>query len=161
MSKYKCRYNKKHKFDSEEAQLEHESRCPDKKKRTDSKECPFSNIHIIPIKLYENHIKRCKFQPKTVKKEEPKNDNDNSNNQNSLGITNKNDNNKKNEVNNSEFWGDELDTNENRNDDSNKIVVFNLMEKITMTMYLKRKILFLSSAIYNPKNYITEFLLFY
>ena len=124
MPKKECRYNKKHKFDSEEAQLEHESRCPDKKKRTDLKECPFSNRHIVTTKQYENHIKKCKFRPKTVKKEEPKNDNENSNNHNNPGNTNNNDNNK-NEVNNSEFWGDELDTNENRNNESNKIIVFN------------------------------------
>ena len=124
MPKKECRYNKKHKFDSEEAQLEHESRFPNKMKRTDLKECPFSNRHIVTTKQYENHIKKCKFRPKTVKKEEPKNDNENSNNQNNPGITKNNDNNK-NEVNNSEFWGDELDTNENRNDESNKITVFN------------------------------------
>ena len=72
MPKKECRYNKKHKFDSEEAQLEHESRCPDKKKRTDLKECPFSNIHIVPTKQYESHIKKCKYRPQTVE-EEPNN----------------------------------------------------------------------------------------
>ena len=111
MQKKECRYNKKHKFDSEEAQLDHESKCPDKKKRTDLKECPFTNRHIVTTKQYENHIKKCKFRPKIVKKEEPKNDNENNN------IKSQNN---KNEWNSLDNWGDELDNNASINDDFNK-----------------------------------------
>ena len=111
MPKKECRYNKKHKFDSEEAQLDHESKCPDKKKRTDLKECPFTNRHIVTTKQYENHIKKCKFRPKIVKKEEPKNDNENNN------IKSQNN---KNEWNSLDNWGDELDNNASINDDFNK-----------------------------------------
>ena len=111
MPKKECRYNKKHKFDSEEAQLDHESKCPDKKKRTDLKECPFTNRHIVTTKQYENHIKKCKFRPKIVKKEEPKNDNENNN------IKSKKN---KNEWNSLDNWGDELDNNASINDDFNK-----------------------------------------
>ena len=49
MSIIKYRYNSKHIFYSEEAQLEHESNCPDIKKRKDLIKCPFTNRHIIPI----------------------------------------------------------------------------------------------------------------
>ena len=111
MPKKECRYNKKHKFDSEEAQLDHESKCPDKKKGTDLKECPFTNRHIVTTKQYENHIKKCKFRPKIVKKEEPKNDNENNN------IKSQNN---KNEWNSLDNWGDELDNNASINDDFNK-----------------------------------------
>ena len=111
MPKKECRYNKKHKYDSEEAQLDHESKCPDKKKRTDLKECPFTNRHIVTTKQYENHIKKCKFRPKIVKKEEPKNDNENNN------IKSQNN---KNEWNSLDNWGDELDNNASINDDFNK-----------------------------------------
>ena len=78
MPKKECRYDKSHKFNTEEEQLEHEAKCPTKKKRTDLKECPYSNRHILTIKQYERHIKNCKFKPKMVKKEVNKND-DNSN----------------------------------------------------------------------------------
>ena len=67
MPKKECRYNPRHKFDSEVAQLEHEHKCPDKKKRTDLKECPYTNRHIISVKQYENHIKKCNFKQKSCK----------------------------------------------------------------------------------------------
>ena len=114
MPKKECRYDKSHKFNTEEEHLEHEAKCPTKKKRTDLKECPYSNRHILTIKQYERHIKNCKFRPKIVKKEIDKNaDNNNSNNNN--GKNNNNNNEFKwNESN--EFWGDEKDGNcENNN----------------------------------------------
>ena len=123
MPKKECRYNPKHKFDSEEAQLEHESKCPDKKKRKDLKECPFTNRHIVTIKQYENHIKKCKFRPKTVKKEEIKNDDENLNNNNN--DDNRNDNNKnQNDWNCLDNWGDENDNNEKKNENLKKIQRF-------------------------------------
>ena len=64
MPKKQCRYNNKHKFDTDEALLSHEKYCPDKSKRTDLKECPFSNKHIVLTKQYEKHIKICKYRPK-------------------------------------------------------------------------------------------------
>ena len=64
MPKKQCRYNNKHKFDTDEALLSHEKYCPDKSKRTDLKECPFSNRHIVLTKQYEKHIKICKYRPK-------------------------------------------------------------------------------------------------
>ena len=67
MPKKECRYNPRHKFDNEIAQLEHEHKCPDKKKRTDLKECPYTNRHIISVKQYENHIKKCNFKQKSCK----------------------------------------------------------------------------------------------
>ena len=67
MPKKECRYNPKHKFDNEIAQLEHEHKCPDKKKRTDLIECPYTNRHIVSIKQYENHIKKCNFKQKSCK----------------------------------------------------------------------------------------------
>ena len=74
MPKKSCRYNNKHKFDTDEALLSHEKYCPDKSKRTDLKECPFSNKHVVLTKQYEKHIKICKYRPKkTEKKEEQKN----------------------------------------------------------------------------------------
>ena len=74
MPKKPCRYNNKHKFDTDEALLSHEKYCPDKSKRTDLKECPFSNKHIVLTKQYEKHIKICKYRPKkTEQKEEQKN----------------------------------------------------------------------------------------
>ena len=60
MPKKQCRYNNKHKFDTDEALLSHEKYCPDKSKRTDLKECPFSNKHIVLTKQYEKHIKKSK-----------------------------------------------------------------------------------------------------
>jgi len=59
MPRKECRYNGKHKFDTEEAQLEHEAKCPDKKKRTDLKECPYNPIHIFPSSTFEKHILKC------------------------------------------------------------------------------------------------------
>ena len=74
MPKKQCRYNNKHKFDTDEALLSHEKYCPDKSKRTDLKECPFSNKHIVLTKQYEKHIKICKYRPKkTEQKKEQKN----------------------------------------------------------------------------------------
>ena len=74
MPKKLCRYNNKHKFDTDDALLQHEKYCPDKSKRTDLKECPFSNKHIVLTKQYEKHIKICKYRPKnTPQKEEQKN----------------------------------------------------------------------------------------
>ena len=74
MPKKFCRYNNKHKFDTDEALLSHEKYCPDKSKRTDLKECPFSNKHIVLTKQYEKHIKICKYRPKKPEqKEEQKN----------------------------------------------------------------------------------------
>ena len=74
MPKKPCRYNNKHKFDTDDALLSHEKYCPDKSKRTDLKECPFSNKHVVLTKQYEKHIKICKYRPKkTEQKEEQKN----------------------------------------------------------------------------------------
>jgi len=67
MPKKECRYNPRHKFDNEIAQLEHEHKCPDKKKRTDLIECPYTNRHVISIKQYENHIIKCNFRAKSFK----------------------------------------------------------------------------------------------
>ena len=113
MPKKECRYDKSHKFNTEEEQLEHEAKYPTKKKRTDLKECPYSNRHILTIKQYERHIKNCKFKPKMVKKEVNKNDdNSNSNTNKEKGDINSEF--KWNESN--EFWGDEKDVNcENSN----------------------------------------------
>ena len=73
MNQKKCRYNHKHKFETEEQLLSHEKYCPDKSKRTDLKECPYNPRHIVLTKQYEKHIKTCKYKPKNVpKKEEPK-----------------------------------------------------------------------------------------
>ena len=123
MPKKECRYNQRHKFDNEIAQLEHEHKCPDKKKRTDLIECPYTNRHVISIKQYENHIKKCKFRPKTVKKEEIKNDDENLNNNNN--DDNRNDNNKnQNDWNCLDNWGDENDNNEKKNENLKKIQRF-------------------------------------
>ena len=83
MTKKECRYNKKHKFDTEDAQLKHEAICPDEKKRKDLKRCPFTKRHILPIKQYENHIKKCKYKPKEEQKVEKKDEKTNENIQNS------------------------------------------------------------------------------
>ena len=78
MNQKKCRYNHKHKFETEEQLLSHEKYCPDKSKRTDLKECPYNPRHIVLTKQYEKHIKTCKYRPKNVpKKEEPKVDENN------------------------------------------------------------------------------------
>ena len=75
MNQKKCRYNHKHKYETEEQLLSHEKYCPDKSKRTDLKECPYNPRHIVLTKQYEKHIKTCKYRPKNVpKKEEPKAD---------------------------------------------------------------------------------------
>ncbi len=109
MPRKECRYNGKHKFDTEEAQLEHEAKCPDKKKRTDLKECPFTNRHILTLKQYENHIKKCKYKPKVIKKEENKNQIKNEDNNNNEKINN-NETNK--EWNSVENWGDDYNSKE-------------------------------------------------
>ena len=70
MPKKQCRYNNKHKFDTDEALLSHEKYCPDKSKRTDLKECPFSNKHIVLTKQYEKHIKICKYRPKKTEQKD-------------------------------------------------------------------------------------------
>ena len=73
MNQKKCRYNHKHKYETEEQLLSHEKYCPDKSKRTDLKECPYNPRHIVLTKQYEKHIKTCKYRPKNVPKtEEPK-----------------------------------------------------------------------------------------
>ena len=82
MPKKECRYNKKHKFNTEEKQLEHESKCEDKEKRTDLKVCPFSNKHILPILQFNAHIQKCKYKPKDFGKPTQNNDkNNNANNE--------------------------------------------------------------------------------
>ena len=114
MPKKECRYNPKHKFDTEQAQLDHESKCPDKKKRTDLKECPYTNRHIVTIRQYENHIKKCKFKPKVVKNKE-----------------NKNNDAKFKWDGDKEFWGDDVDKNDDTNSKENEIKkkIFNFDEK--------------------------------
>ena len=52
----KCRYNNKHKFETEEELLSHEKYCSDKSKRKDLKECPYNPRHIVLTKQYEKHI---------------------------------------------------------------------------------------------------------
>ena len=73
---YNCRYNKGkgHRyFKTEQELLDHEKNCPDKKKRTDLKECPYNPKHVVLTKQYEKHIKTCKNKPKeNPKKEELK-----------------------------------------------------------------------------------------
>ena len=49
MVKVRCNYNSMHKFDTMEKKLDHESQCPDKEKRKDLIECPFTNIHVIKV----------------------------------------------------------------------------------------------------------------
>ena len=121
--KKECRYNPKHKFDTEDAQLDHEKRCPDKKKRTDLKECPYSNRHIVNTKQYENHIKKCKFKPKE-KKEKPSNVIETSNNNNNNSKEKNKIENKKNEW--DENWGeDNNDSNEKVDNDLKKEGEFN------------------------------------
>ncbi len=126
--KKECRYNGKHKFETEEAQLEHEKKCPDKKKRTDLKECPYSNRHIVNTKQYETHIKKCKFKPKE-KKEIPananNNPNDNNNNKEKNKIESKND-----EWNNtSDTWGNDDLNDSQKEDNSKKEETFNFNVK--------------------------------
>ena len=66
----KCRYNNKHKFETDEQLLSHEKYCPDKSKRTDLKVCPYDPKHIVLTKQYEKHIKTCKHRPKNEPKKE-------------------------------------------------------------------------------------------
>ena len=87
MPQKKCRYNNKHKFETEEDLLNNEKYCSDKSKRKDLKVCPYNPKHIVLTKQYEKHIKICKNRPKDVPKNEEKkveenvflNDKDNSN----------------------------------------------------------------------------------
>ena len=124
MPKKNCRYDPKHKFDTEEAQLDHEAKCPSRKKRTDLKECPFTRRHIVTTKQYENHIKKCKFKPKAVKKEETIENNENSNKDNNNGIT-QNDNQNQNQNDwDALDWGDENNEKVKEKDDLKKNQVF-------------------------------------
>ena len=108
MPKKKCRYNSKHTFDSEEEQLNHEAKCPSKKERTDLKECPFTRRHIVTTKQYENHIKKCKYKPKIVKKEEINENNENLNkDKNNEIMQNDNKSKNQNEWDSIDNWGDE------------------------------------------------------
>ena len=66
----KCRYNPKHKFITDSELLDYEKECPDKLKRTDLKVCPYNSKHVVLIKLYEAHIKKCKYKPKEIPKKE-------------------------------------------------------------------------------------------
>ena len=119
MPKKSCRYNNKHKLDSEEELLSHEKICPDKSKRTDLKECPYSNKHIVLTKQYEKHIKICKYRPKNnPKKEEQKTEENNSNDNNN------------NELNkladwdiNVEQWINEETLKNDKNNEKNKIII--------------------------------------
>ena len=72
MPQKKCRYNNKHKFETEEDLLNHEKYCSDKSKRKDLKVCPYNPKHIVLTKQYEKHIKICKNRPKDVPKNEEK-----------------------------------------------------------------------------------------
>ena len=128
--KKECRYNVKHKFETEEAQLEHEKKCPDKKKRTDLKECPYSNRHIVHTKQYETHIKKCKFKPKE-KKEIPSNANNNPNNDNNNNNKEKNKIESKNDEwnNTSDTWGNDDLNDSQKEDNSKKEETFNFNVK--------------------------------
>ena len=101
MLKQECRYNAKHKFNTEEEQLEHESKCKDKEKRTDLKVCPFTNRHILKISQFNNHIKKCKYKPKDFGKPTQKNDKNNNANNDFIA----------------ENWGDWGGENETKNED--------------------------------------------
>ena len=119
MPKKSCRYNAKHKYDTDEDLLSHEKYCPDKSKRTDLKVCPYNSKHVVLTKQYEKHIKNCKSKLKAIpkKEEDNKNDNDNGNN---------NDNNNKNEdwELNVEKWIDEsVSKNEPTKNEKNKIII--------------------------------------
>ena len=77
MVKLRCNYNSKHKFDTMEKKLDHESQCPDKEKRKDLIVCPFTNRHVIKVSQLENHIINCDYKKhqkfKKEEKEEEKN----------------------------------------------------------------------------------------
>ena len=73
----KCRYNNKHKFETENELLSHEKYCPDKSKRIDLKECPYTPKHIVLTKQYEKHIKTCKYKPKEIPKKVETKENEN------------------------------------------------------------------------------------
>ena len=116
----KCRYNNKHKFETEEELLSHEKYCSDKSKRKDLKECPYNPRHIVLTKQYEKHIKICKNRPKDEPKKENKKTEENN-------PTNGNDNNLKKfedwdlKV---DHWIDEnLENNEDMKKEKNKIII--------------------------------------
>ena len=116
----KCRYNNKHKFETEEDLLNHEKYCSDKSKRKDLKECPYNPRHIVLTKQYEKHIKICKNRPKDEPKKENKKAEENN-------PTNGNDNNLKKfedldlKV---DHWIDEnLENNEDMKKEKNKIII--------------------------------------
>ena len=116
----KCRYNNKHKFETEEELLSHEKYCSDKRKRKDLKECPYNPRHIVLTKQYEKHIKLCKNRPKDEPKKENKKAEENN-------PTNGNDNNLKKfedwdlKV---DHWIDEnLENNEDMKKEKNKIII--------------------------------------
>ncbi len=116
----KCRYNNKHKFETEEELLSHEKYCSDKSKRKDLKECPYNPRHIVLTKQYEKHIKICKNRPKDEPKKENKKAEENN-------PTNGNDNNLKKfedwdlKV---DHWIDEnLENNEDMKKEKNKIII--------------------------------------
>ncbi len=124
----KCRYNPRHKFTTDEELLIHEKDCPDKQKRTDLKVCPYNNKHVVLTKLYETHIKKCKYRPKELpekeKKEEKKGDIWNEIDE---IFNNNNINKKKDEIDwdiNVEKWVDEDETNEeDYKKNKNKIII--------------------------------------
>ena len=120
MPQKKCRYNNKHKFETEEDLLNHEKYCSDKSKRKDLKVCPYNPKHIVLTKQYEKHIKICKNRPK----DEPKKDDKKTEEKNS---SNSNDNNIKKfedwdlKV---DHWIDEsLENNEDMKKEKNKIII--------------------------------------
>ena len=116
----KCRYNNKHKFETEEELLSHEKYCSDKSKRKDLKECPYNPRHIVLTKQYEKHIKICKNRPKDEPKKENKKTEENN-------PTNGNDNNIKKFENwdlKVDHWIDEsLENNEDMKKEKNKIII--------------------------------------
>ena len=116
----KCRYNNKHKFETEEELLSHEKYCSDKSKRKDLKECPYNPRHIVLTKQYEKHIKICKNRPKDEPKKENKKTEENN-------PTNGNDNNIKKYEDwdlKVDHWIDEsLENNEDMKKEKNKIII--------------------------------------
>ena len=142
MPKKTCRYNNKHKYDTEEAQLKHEAICPDKKLRTDLKECPYTNRHIVTTKQYENHIKKCKFKPKIDKIEES---NNNLNNINKINNSEKNhsDNNNlnKNEW-STDNWNNANEVSEIKNEKFRKNKIFFFDEKDSKDIFDEEDFIF-------------------
>ena len=139
MPKKPCRYNNKHKFDSEEELLSHEKYCPDKSKRTDLKECPYSNKHIVLTKQYEKHIKTCKYRPKNnSKKEEQK-----------IEEIKSNDNNNGNEINKYadwdlevEQWINEETLNNDKINEKNKIIIKKLKAPSNQNVFVEEDFIY-------------------